>query len=181
MMTMTGQSRNEQLRNEQLRNEQLRNEQFWEAYLATLPDDAPARRATYVAEPFGDNPALADELGDLVFAGQKCATCSSLWEWEAEGKPIAETGAFWIVLDGRGAPLCIVETIEVTIRRFDEVDEAFAYDEGEDDRSLQAWREGHRRFFTRTLAAIGKEFAEEMPLVCERFRVVYRGESIERG
>lgn len=155
-------------------------EQFWQTYLITLPEAAPARRAAYVAEPFGDNPALADELGALALAGTKTATCSSLWEWEAEGKPITEVGAFWVVLDGRGAPLCIVETIEVTVRRFDEVDEAFAYEEGEDDRSLQAWREGHQRFFTRTLAAIGKEFTPEMPLVCERFRVVYRGESMER-
>lgn len=151
-------------------------EQFWQAYLTTLPVDAPARRAVYVAEPFGDNPALADELGGLVLEGKKTATCSSLWEWETEEKPVTEVGSFWIVLDGRGAPMCIVETIEVTIRRYDEVDEAFAYEEGEDDRSLQAWRNGHYRFFARTLATIGREFAPDMPLVCERFRVVYREE-----
>ena len=156
-------------------------EQYWQAFLATLPEDAPARRATYDAEGFGDNPALADELGALVLEGKKTATCSSLWEWEAEGKPVTEAGAYWIVLDGRGAPMCIVETVEVTLRRYDEVDAAFAYAEGEDDRSLEAWRAGHRRFFTRTLAAIGKEFATDMPLVCERFRVVYRGTQMERG
>lgn len=155
-------------------------EQFWQAYLATLPANAPAHGAAYVAEPFGDHPALADELGALVLEGKKTATCSSLWEWEAEGKPVTEVGAFWIVLDGRGAPLCIVQTTEVTVRRFDEVDAAFAYEEGEDDRSLHSWRAGHQRFFTRTLAAIGREFTPEMPLVCERFRVVYRGSDMAR-
>ncbi len=149
--------------------------QFWQAYHATLPDDAPARRAAYDAEGFGDNPTLADELGALVLAGTKTATCSALWEWEAEGNPIPQVGAFWIVLDGRGAPLCITETVEVTTRRYDEVDEDFAAAEGEGDRSLAYWRDAHRRFFTRTLVAIGKEFAADMPLVCERFRVVYRG------
>ncbi len=156
-------------------------EQFWLAYLATLPDDAPAHRASYVAEPFGDNPALADELAALVLAGVKTATCSALWDWEAEGNPIPQPGALWIVLDGRGAPLCITETVEVTFRRYDEVDAAFAYDEGEGDRSLEYWRGAHRRFFSRTLPAIGKEFTPEMPLVCERFRVVYREAEIERG
>ena len=32
----------------------------------------------------------------------------------------------------------------------------------------------HWRFFSRTLPNIGKEPATDMPLVCERFRVVYR-------
>jgi uncharacterized protein YhfF len=149
-------------------------EQFWLAFRATLPDDAPAHQASYVAEPFGDNPALADELVALVLDGVKTATCSALWEWEAEGNPIPQPGAFWIVLDGRGAPRCIVETVEVTMRRYDEVDAEFAAAEGEGDRSLAYWRAAHERFFTRTLGAIGKDFTPEMPLVCERFRVVYQ-------
>lgn len=61
---------------------------YWQAFLATLPEDAPARTATYTAEPFGDNPVLADELGALVVEGKKTATCSALWEWEAEGNPV---------------------------------------------------------------------------------------------
>lgn len=149
-------------------------DQFWQDFLATLPPDAPAHTAAYVAEAFGDNPALADELAALVLAGKKTATCSSLWEWEAEANPPPAPGAFWIVLDGQGAPLCVTETVEVALRRYDEVDAQFAYAEGEGDRSLAYWREAHRRFFTRTLPAIGKEFATDMPLVCERFRIVYR-------
>ena len=78
-----------------------------------------------------------------------------------------------IVLDGKGDPLCIVETVEVTVRRYDEVDADFARDEGEGDLSLTYWRDAHKRFFTRTLARIGREFSEEMPLVCERFRIIY--------
>ena len=154
---------------------------YWQAFLATLAEDAPERKATYTAEPFGDNPALADELGALVVEGKKTATCSALWEWEAEGNPVTQVGSFWIVLDGRGEPLCIVEAVEVAFRRYDEVDATFAYAEGEGDRSLQYWRDAHRRFFTRTLAAINKEFAADMPLVCERFRVVYRGEDQSCG
>ncbi len=150
-------------------------EQFWHAWLATLPPDAPARNASYVVEPFGDNPALADELVALVLAGIKTATCSALWEWEAEGNTPPTPGLLWVVLDGGGEPRCIVETVEVTHRRYDEVDADFAAAEGEGDRSLDYWREAHRRFFTRTLPAIGKEFVADMPLVCERFRVVYRG------
>ena len=53
-------------------------------------------------------------------------------------------------------------------------DADFARAEGEDDLTLESWRAGHKRFFTRTRAPIGKEFTEDMPLVCERFRVIYK-------
>ena len=148
-------------------------EDFWRSYLLTLPAGSPARDEGYEAWAFGDGPEMADRLGELVLAGRKTATCEALWEVEAEGGQMARPGEKSIVLGGGGEPLCVVETMEVEVRRFDEVDEAFARDEGEGDLSLAYWREAHRRFFTRTLPEIGHRFSEDMPLVCERFRVVY--------
>jgi uncharacterized protein YhfF len=113
---------------------------------------------------FGDNPALADELAALVMAGTKTATC-----WSAADGPITEVGKFMVVKDGTGTPLAVVETLELTQRRFLEVDASFAYDEGEGDRSLEYWRAAHTRYFTRK-----GQFAEDMLLYCERFRVVER-------
>ncbi|MCL4298447.1 MAG: ASCH domain-containing protein [Anaerolineae bacterium] len=149
---------------------------YWQTFLTTLPEDSPVPAERYVAEEFGDSPAMADELGDLVVRGIKTATCSALWEWQAEGNPLPEVGLKTIVLNGRGEPWCIIETVEVTIRPFNEVDAPFAYEEGEGDRSLAYWREAHRRFFSRSLPRIGRSFDETMPLVCERFRVIYQGE-----
>jgi uncharacterized protein YhfF len=117
---------------------------------------------------------LADELGTLIAQGTKTATCSALWEWEAEGNPIPAPGLITVVLDGRGEPLCIVETVEVSLHKYNEVDAAFAREEGEGDLSLDYWREAHRNYFSRVLRKIDKEFSEEMPLVCERFRVIYK-------
>jgi uncharacterized protein YhfF len=111
---------------------------------------------------FGDGPELADKLLDLVIRGVKTATCST------EDEPNTSTsGERWIVLDGRGEPACVIETIEVTYRRFPEVDAAFAYEEGEGDRSLDYWRQAHRTYFGRQ----GK-FREDMMLMCERFCLV---------
>jgi uncharacterized protein YhfF len=150
-------------------------EQFWQTFLSTLSgtDRQAVIARGYTAEAWGDNPALADELGGLIAAGVKTATCGALWGYEAEGDPLPTVGLLTVVLDGAGKPLCLIETTEVTIRAFNEVDAQFAYEEGEDDRSLASWREGHQRFFTRTLAPIGGTFAETMPLVCERFRLMY--------
>ena len=111
---------------------------------------------------FGDSPDLADKLLELVVKGIKTATCSTVDE------PNTPTpGEHWVVLDGRGEPRCITETTEVTYRRFNEVDAAFAYDEGEGDRSLTYWRSAHRAYFGR----LGT-FSEDMMLMCERFRLV---------
>jgi len=111
---------------------------------------------------FGDNPDLADELLDLVLKGVKTATCST------EDEPnTSKPGQRWIVLDGRGNPRCVIESTEVTYRRYGDVDAAFAHDEGEGDRSLAYWRSAHRSYFGR----LGK-FSEDMMLMCERFRLV---------
>lgn len=152
-------------------NDQI--EAYWRSYLDTLPAGSPLRDEQYVAEGWGDSPQMADELGALIAAGTKTATCSALWEYEAEGSPLPETGSKTIVLDGYNDPLCIVETTEVGVRPYNEVDARFAYEEGEGDRSLEYWREAHWRFFSRTLPNIGKEPTPDMPLVCERFRVIY--------
>jgi uncharacterized protein YhfF len=111
---------------------------------------------------FGDNPALADELLELVIKGVKTATCST------EDEPnTSAPGERWVVLDGRGEPRCVIETVEVTYRRFSDVDATFARDEGEGDQSLAYWRHAHRAYFGR----LGR-FSEDMTLMCERFRLV---------
>lgn len=57
---------------------------------------------------------------------------------------------------------------------FNEVDAQFAYEEGENDRSLESWRKEHWQYFSRVLPKIGKKPTPEMLLVCERFRIVYK-------
>jgi len=115
---------------------------------------------------------MADELGTLIAQGIKTGTCSALWQWEVEGNPIPKAGLITVVIDGKGEPLCIVETTEVTIRNYNEVDAEFARAEGEGDLSLEYWRKAHKNFFSHILPKIGKEFSEEMPLVCERFNLI---------
>jgi len=149
-----------------------RIESYWQSYLGALPADSSVRDERYVAESWGDSPRMAEELGALIVVGTKTATCSALWEYRTEGEPLPTVGLKTIVLDGNDDPLCIVETTEVEVKPYDRVDARFAYEEG--DRSLEYWQEAHWRFFSRTLPNISREPAIEMPLVCKRFRVVYK-------
>ncbi len=121
---------------------------------------------------FGDSPTLADELLHLVLDGRKTATCWSA----AEGLKGAEVGKPWAVKNGAGDVRCVLETVELTQHRFCDIDETFAFEEGEDDRTLASWRAAHQRYFTRNGG-----FTPEMLLNCERFRLVQIvGEGAER-
>ena len=116
---------------------------------------------------FGDSPALADELLELVLSGTKTATCGDLLSYEREGEPLPQPGEQFVVLDGKGQSACLIELISVDVRRFDEIDEVWAVLEGEGDLSLEFWQEGHKKFFERTGV-----FAPDMKLVCQYFRLV---------
>ncbi len=83
----------------------------------------------------------------------------------SEGDKGVEAGKRWIVNDGQGRGRVVIETVEVTRRRFEEVDDGFAFDEG--DRSLAFWRRAHTEYFT----GLG-QFAPGMEVYCERFRLV---------
>ena len=149
---------------------------FWLSYLETLPERHPHRRLSApIAWSFGNTSQLADSLGVLVQQGVKTATCSLLWEHETDGLQLPEAGQLNIILDGVGLPLCIIETVGVEIKPFGQVDETFAAEEGEGDRSLAYWREVHRRYFSPYCTSIGRAFGDGTPLVCERFRLVYEG------
>src|SRR5687768_11285196 len=129
---------------------------YWKKFLSTLPSDSPYRSKTYIVEGWGDGPEMADELGTLIAQGTKTATCSAIWEWEAEGNPIPEVSYITVVLDRHGQPLSIVETIEIFIRKYNGVDADFARDEGEGDLSLKCWREAHKNYFSRVFRKIDK-------------------------
>ena len=105
--------------------------------------------------------------------GTKTATAGALWDYEADEWPLPTVGDLSIVLDGRGHPRALVATTRVAVVPFDRVDEEHARLEGEGDLSLEAWRDSHRRFFTEH-AAHDREFAEDMPVVLQRFEVVYQ-------
>jgi uncharacterized protein YhfF len=115
---------------------------------------------------FGDSRALCEELTALVLAGRKTATCGALRDVESGAEPMPVVGRQDVATDWDGTPVALIETTEVTIRRFDEVPEDFALAEGEND-SLEGWRAGHRRYFERNGG-----WSPDMLLVCERFRLI---------
>ena len=117
---------------------------------------------------FGGGGTLADELGALVVAGAKTATCSTLAEYEETGEPIPRPGLS-VVVDQYDQSLCVIETTDVLIQPVSSVDAEFARAEGEGDLSLAYWRAAHEDFF----ASQGRTLRDDTLLVCEWFRLVH--------
>lgn len=124
---------------------------------------------TVSAWQFGGRP---DELAQLVVDGVKSATCSGHIFYELEEEPLPRVDDYSIVLTSQDMPVCIVRTSEVTITPMNKVSVAFAYAEGEGDRSYDYWKNVHVQFFTSALSEVGLEFSEDMLLVCERLELI---------
>lgn len=124
---------------------------------------------------YGDGPRMAAELGGLVRDGKKTATASLAWSWEADATPLPHPGDVEVVVDWEGRLLAVTETTAVDVKPFRDVDEEHARREGEGDGSLESWRRAHWAFFTRECARLERTPSEDMPVVCERFRLVLGG------
>ncbi len=116
---------------------------------------------------FGDSEDLCTDLLSLVRTGKKTATCGALREFGPEGDAMPVVGRQDIALNWDGTPALILETLEVTQKRFCDVDESFALAEGENG-NLDGWQHDHRMYFERNGG-----FDKEMILVCERFKLVH--------
>ena len=122
---------------------------------------------------FGLGREDALELCELVLQGKKTATASLVWEYEENPEDAPVLDGYSVVTDFEGNPKCIVQTTELRVLPFNQVDAEFAFDEGEGDQSLDYWRRVHWDYFSIKCAEIGKEPSVEMLVNCERFALLY--------
>lgn len=156
-------------------------EAFWSlarraARLSTLPGYFGPSTLEVVTPPawsFGADPEQADRLLQLVLDGTKTATASAREDYDLDDGPLPQPGALGILLDGHDRPRALVATTHVEVLPFDQVGEDHAYAEGEGDRTLATWRADHEAFFTRH-DPLGRGFRANMPVVLERFAVLYQ-------
>ena len=147
----------------------MTGEELWNLFTAAHPE---AENAEYEIWCYGSD--AADELARLTADGIKTATASAYPLYELEGEELPKAGEYNVILCTDGTALCITETTKVTLVPYRDVSADHAFREGEDDRSLSSWRNIHERFFTEELAAAGLTFTEDMMVVCEEFRVVFK-------
>ena len=143
---------------------------FWAAYCSAskLSIDMP-----YQAWHFGDSAQLAHDLVELVLHGPKRATAALAWATEALPQTAAVPDGFSVVTEFDGTPRAVIRTTRLERRRFREVDAAFAWDEGEGDRTLDDWKLGHWTYFSRECESLGRLMSEDAEVWLERFELLF--------
>ena len=144
-------------------------DKFWRGYR----EAAGLRHDDYDVVAFGDDPEMATELAELTVAGIKRATAGLVRQFGPDGEPSPAVGGYVILLDGAKRPRAIWRTTEVRTGPLNSVDERFAWDEGEGERTREWWLSAHRLFFGRRAAARGFHMHDEIETIFERFEVVW--------
>lgn len=125
------------------------------------------------AYPLGTTKEQADNCILLVKAGLKTASSGALAAYVHYGVPIPKKGDMAILTNWQGEAQCILQTTQVNIVPFNEIDEDYAMKEGEGDQSLSYWKEKHWEFFSKDLASFGEVAEKDMMVICEEFELVY--------
>ncbi|SCE68694.1 Uncharacterized protein YhfF [Micromonospora viridifaciens] len=115
---------------------------------------------------------LRANLNALVLAGVKTATAGLTSEYAGENEELEHVGERLVLVDDHDALVGVVEVTGVEVVRFADVSWDFARSEGEGDRSIEEWREGHRRFWAREGVAVD----DDSQVVCLRFRLTSAGD-----
>lgn len=155
-------------------------EQLWEEFGSTVTPGATLTGAVTL----GDDTSLINRLADLIVNGTKRAHA----ELASTSQRTPQVGDYRAVLraDFRprtpeqrsaieliGMPVGIIVTTDVQTKPYREVDEQFALDQGEGDRTLAWWHRVHRHQFARQCRERDLEFTDDTPVIFERFELVW--------
>ena len=142
---------------------------YWNSFLSENENLKYSSDYKIDAWSFGNTKEMADELGQLVLAGKKTATCSLLRAYRDHEEEIPRVGTYSVLCDGNEKPLCIIFLTDTWICNYNEVTEKHAYQEGEGDRSLDYWKKAHLDFFSNY-----EGFTADDQLICERFKMAFK-------
>jgi uncharacterized protein YhfF len=118
---------------------------------------------------FGTPGPVRQWLVKLVLDGKKKAT-AGLYESEylAQGEPVERLGELLSIVDDQMSHVATVEVTRIERCEFGEVPWEFAEAESEGDKSIEEWREGHRKFWRST----GEEISDHTQVVLIWFNLI---------
>ncbi|WP_127716862.1 ASCH domain-containing protein [Halobacteriovorax sp. HLS] len=144
---------------------------FWNKYLDTI--GSPLGDA-HVEISIAGNIEIADELLNLFLQGKKTAGSGLVKDFILAEDDLPKVGNYWMILDSKEVPRCIVKTVKVERNLFKDISCEIAKAEGEGDLSVEYWKKVHRSFFTPYLEQWGITNLDEEEVVTEFFELVYK-------
>src|SRR5688572_23962892 len=97
-------------------------EDFWQKFCEVSKTNAETPFQVWY---FGNTSEMAKELLELVLEGKKTATASLVWFYEKNPQDAPVSGGLSVVTDFEGNPKCVVQTAEIRVLPFNEVDAEF--------------------------------------------------------
>lgn len=144
--------------------------EFWERCRRFAPREVIGN--SYAIRRMGNAPAIGETLLGLVACGEKTGIFSRLLDLERAGV-VPQVGDLVIFTDHNNRPRCLVRMEECRLMKFSEVGPAQTACESPAARDVEVWRDIHRRYWAPILAAEGSAFSADMPLLFQRFRLIY--------
>lgn len=140
--------------------------QFWDRFC--IKTNGSLDTACYEVFYFDDDEVTANELCERVLMGKKRATCSSYDYYLNENISMPKIGDLSLFTDWEGQPKGVIQTTNIEILAFEDVDKEHFEREGEDD-TLETWRDGHLRYFGPQVP----DFNMKSKVVFEDFDLIY--------
>lgn len=156
---------------------------MWLAFLGGCEEGrrAAAAGARPRAWAFGSGEEMETELAELVMAGTKRATASSMAALLTIRETPPAVDDYSIIYNGRREAQCVIRTTALHVAPLESVTDEFARREGEGDRTRASWLDGHRRFFSAEHEELGLPFDDAIQVLFEEFLVVWPREIADSG
>lgn len=123
---------------------------------------------------FGESLEAANAAAEAAACGKKSLMTYPENGYRTAMKGMPEEGDLNIVVNWAGEPVCVIETVKVSRIRFCDADASVCVAEMPDSES---WKEAKEAECKRELEELGDAFDENIMLVAEEFRSIYRKEA----
>ena len=147
-------------------------DEFWAACQRELPADTAGK--AFRVHCFGNNPAMSKRLLDLIRAGEKTGTFAVDWEFDTAPERRPKAGDLVIVTDATGEPGALIRIIATELLPFSSIGVEHVQSEGPALRDVGLWRKVHWDYWTGSLRRLGREPAEDRPVLYQRFELLKR-------
>ena len=147
--------------------------EFWQEYLKKTNQEE--EDALFSGELLFEEKGITGlEQHSLILSGAKTAMFRAVDAYEINMEPLPISGEIYVVLDLNEEPSSIIEVTDVNIIPFCEIPWDLARRDGENE-NLSEWQEKMRELISDEADLCGFTFTEDTKIVCEIFRVIYRG------
>ncbi|MCU0759205.1 MAG: ASCH domain-containing protein [Steroidobacteraceae bacterium] len=153
-------------------------EEFVAAARAARPD---LQFDRYKVRTFGGSKAMADVIVPLILAGEKTGTFALAAEFESDPERAPRVGDWYVVTWFEGPPALLYRVTEVEVVPFEGIGERHVQVEGPSARDVKVWRDIHWPYWGGMMKQWGREPSMQMPVIFQRYEVVYPEPPLKRG